>query len=73
MATLLATQFFFAGIVLYNQLIQCFVLIEIETYKPNRQNIGQLQMFVNYYERIKKNDNATIEILLCAYKNVGVV
>ncbi|WP_262410812.1 PDDEXK nuclease domain-containing protein [Flavobacterium johnsoniae] len=40
--------------VLYNQLIQCFVLIEIETYKPTRQNIGQLQMFVNYYERIKK-------------------
>lgn len=39
------------------------------------QDIGQLQMYVNYYDRIEKNDNEnpTIGILLCANKNDGVV
>lgn len=66
---------FFVDMVLYNRLLQCFVLIEIKTHKLTHQDIGQLQMYVNYYDRIEKNDNEnpTIGILLCADKNDGVV
>jgi len=66
---------FFADLVFYNRLLQCFVLIEIKTHKLTHQDIGQLQMYVNYYDRIEKNknENPTIGILLCANKNDGVV
>ena len=66
---------FFADLVFYNRLLQCFVLIEIKTHKLTHQDIGQLQMYVNYYNRIEKNENEnpTIGILLCADKNDGVV
>ncbi|WP_018341984.1 PDDEXK nuclease domain-containing protein [Cytophaga aurantiaca] len=66
---------FFVDLVFYNRLLQCFVIIEIKTEKLNHQDIGQLQMYVNYYDRIEKNDNenSTIGILLCATKNDGVV
>lgn len=66
---------FFVDLVFYNRLLQCFVIIEIKTEKLNHQDIGQLQMYVNYYDRIEKNDNEnpTIGILLCANKNDSVV
>jgi predicted nuclease of restriction endonuclease-like (RecB) superfamily len=66
---------FFVDLVFYNRLLQCFVIIEIKTEKLTHQDIGQLQMYVNYYDRIEKNDNEnpTIGILLCANKNDGVV
>jgi predicted nuclease of restriction endonuclease-like (RecB) superfamily len=66
---------FFVDLVFYNRLLQCFVIIEIKTEKLTHQDIGQLEMYVNYYDRIEKNDNenSTIGILLCANKNDGVV
>lgn len=66
---------FFVDLVFYNRLLQCFVIIEIKTQKLTHQDIGQLQMYVNYYDRIEKNDNEnpTIGILLCANKNDSVV
>jgi predicted nuclease of restriction endonuclease-like (RecB) superfamily len=66
---------FFVDLVFYNRLLQCFVIIEIKTEKLTHQDIGQLQMYVNYYDRIEKseNENPTIGILLCAKKNDGVV
>ena len=66
---------FFIDLVFYNRLLQCFVIIEIKTEKLTHQDIGQLQMYVNYYDRIEKtqNENPTIGILLCAKKNDGVV
>ncbi|WP_238541598.1 PDDEXK nuclease domain-containing protein [Candidatus Amoebophilus asiaticus] len=59
----------------YNRLLQCFIIIEIKTTKLTHQNIGQLQMYVNYYDRIGKlpHENATIGILLCASKNDAAV
>ena len=62
---------FFVDLVFYNWLLQCFVLIEIKTDKLTHQDIGQLQMYVNYYDGIEKNENEnpTIGILLCANKN----
>lgn len=66
---------FFVDLVFYNRLLQCFVIIEIKTKKLTHQDIGQLQMYVNYYDRIEKlpHENPTIGILLCANKNDAVV
>jgi predicted nuclease of restriction endonuclease-like (RecB) superfamily len=66
---------FFIDLVFYNRLLQCFVIIEIKTNKLTHQNIGQLQMYVNYYDRFEKQDfeNSTIGILLCTDKNDAVV
>ena len=66
---------FFIDLVFYNRLLQCFVIIEIKTSKLTHQDVGQLQMYVNYYDRIEKQDfeNSTIGILLCANKNDTVV
>ena len=66
---------FFADLVFYNRLLQCFVIIEIKTTKLSHQDLGQLQMYVNYYDRFEKRDfeNPTIGILLCADKNNAVV
>ncbi len=56
-------------------MLQCFVIIEIKTTKLTHQDIGQLQMYVNYYDRFEKQDfeNPTIGILLCTDKNDAVV
>jgi predicted nuclease of restriction endonuclease-like (RecB) superfamily len=66
---------FFIDLVFYNRLLQCFVIIEIKTNKLTHQDIGQLQMYVNYYDRYEKKEfeNPTIGILLCAEKNNAVV
>ena len=66
---------FFIDLVFYNRLLQCFIIIEIKTTKFTHQDIGQLQMYVNYYDRYEKKDfeNPTIGILLCAEKNNAVV
>jgi len=66
---------FSIDLVFYNRLLQCFVVIEIKSAKLTHQDIGQLQMYVNYYDRFEKQDfeNPTIGILLCADKNDAVV
>ena len=66
---------FFIDLVFYNRLLQCFVIIEIKTTKLTHQDIGQLQMYVNYYDRYEKQEyeNPSIGILLCADKNDAVV
>jgi predicted nuclease of restriction endonuclease-like (RecB) superfamily len=66
---------FFTDLVFYNRILRCFVIIEIKTDKLSHQDIGQLQMYVNYYDRVEKlaHENPTIGILLCANKNDGVV
>ena len=66
---------FYIDLVFYNRLLQCFVIIEIKTDKLTHQDIGQLQMYVNYYDRFEKKDfeKPTIGILLCAEKNNAVV
>jgi len=66
---------FFVDLVFYNRILQSFVIIEIKTHKLTHQDIGQLQMYVNYYDRTEKlpHENPTIGILLCADKNDSVV
>lgn len=66
---------FFIDLVFFNRLLQCFVIIEAKTSKLTHQDIGQLQMYVNYYDRYEKQEfeNPTIGILLCTDKNDAVV
>jgi len=66
---------FFADLVFYNRLLKCFVVIDIKTQKITHQDLGQLQMYVNYYDRKIKlpEENQTIGILLCADKNNEMV
>lgn len=68
---LLEDDQFFADLVFYNRLLRCFVIIELKTHKITHEDIGQLQMYVNYYDRNEKapDENPTIGILLCADKN----
>lgn len=66
---------FFADLVFYNRLLRCFVVIELKTDKMSHRDLGQLQMYVNYYDRHEKlpDENPTIGILLCPSRNHGVV
>jgi predicted nuclease of restriction endonuclease-like (RecB) superfamily len=66
---------FFIDLVLYNRILRCFVIIELKTGKLTHQDLGQLQMYVNYYDRREKveGENATIGILLCTEKNETLV
>ncbi|MDR3285841.1 MAG: PDDEXK nuclease domain-containing protein [Prevotellaceae bacterium] len=66
---------FFADLVFFNRLLRCFVVVEIKTHKITHEDIGQLQMYVNYYDRTEKmpEENPTIGILLCANKNNTLV
>ncbi len=66
---------FFADLIFYNRLLRCFVVVDIKTRKINHQDLGQLQMYVNYYDRHIKlpEENPSIGILLCANKNNEMV
>lgn len=66
---------FYPDLVFYNRLLKCFVIIDLKIGKVSHQDIGQMQMYVNYYDReIKQIDeNSTIGILLSTNKNETIV
>jgi hypothetical protein len=66
---------FRVDLVFYNRLLQCFVLFDLKTEKLKHQDLGQMQMYVNYYDRYEKQDfeNPTVGILLCPDKNDAMV
>lgn len=66
---------YFADLVFYNRLLRCFVVIELKTRKITHEDLGQLQMYVNYFDRNEKlpDENSTIGILLCTAKNDTMV
>ena len=66
---------FYPDLVFYNRLLKCFVIIDLKIGKVTHQDIGQIQMYVNYYDReIKQQEeNSTIGILLSTDKNKTVV
>lgn len=68
-------QHFYVDLVFYNRLLQCYVLIDLKTDKLAHQDLGQMQMYVNYYDRYVKQDfeKPTIGILLCEEKNDALV
>lgn len=68
-------EFFFVDLVCYNRLLQCYVLIDLKMDKLTHQDLGQMQMYVNYYDRYVKQDfeKPTIGILLCKSKRDSLV
>jgi len=68
-------EHFFIDLVFYNYILKCFVLIDLKVGKLNHQDIGQMDLYVRYYEdQIKqKTDNPTIGLILCTEKNETVV
>ena len=66
---------FYVDLVFYNRLLQCYVLIDLKIDKLTHQDLGQMQMYVNYYDRYKKQDfeKPTVGILLCKDKNDSLV
>ncbi len=68
-------EHFFVDLVFYNRLLKCFVLIDLKIGKLKHQDIGQMQMYVNYYDRLIKSsdENSTIGIILCKEAKKAVV
>lgn len=71
----LEEEHFYPDLVFYNRLLKCFVIIDLKIGKVTHGDIGQMQMYVNYYDReIKQEDeNATVGILLSTNKNETMV
>ncbi|MCL2194288.1 MAG: PDDEXK nuclease domain-containing protein, partial [Treponema sp.] len=67
-------EHFYIDLVFYNYVLRCFVLIELKAGRLTHQDLGQMQMYVNYYTRelMNEGDNPPIDILLCADKNESV-
>lgn len=68
-------EHFRVDLVFYNRLLRCFVLFDLKIGELKHQDIGQMQMYVNYYDRKVKleDENPTIGIVLCKDKNNAIV
>lgn len=68
-------EHFFVDLVFYNRLLKCFVIIDLKIWKLKHQDLWQIQMYVNYYDRFVKteDENPTIGIILCKDKNDTLV
>ena len=66
---------FYVDLVFYNRLLQCYVLIDLKSEELIHQDLGQMQMYVNYYDRYEKleHEKPTIGILLCKKKSDALV
>lgn len=63
----LDAEHFYVDLVFYNRLLRCFVLIDLKIGKLRHQDLGQMQMYVNYFDREvrSKDEERTIGIILC--------
>lgn len=68
-------EHYYIDLVFYNRLLKCFVLIDLKIGKLKHQDIGQMQMYVNYYDRKIRtmDENKTIGIILCKEANKSIV
>jgi len=68
-------EHFRVDLVFYNRLLKCFVLIDLKIGKLKHQDLGQMMMYVNYFDRYEKteDENPTIGIILCKEKNQTLV
>ncbi|MFH1708244.1 MAG: PDDEXK nuclease domain-containing protein [Planctomycetota bacterium] len=66
---------FYIDLVFYHTMLKCYVIIDLKTGKLTHQDLGQLQLYVNYYDRERRTegDNPTLGLILCADKNDAVV
>lgn len=70
-----AGNHFYADLVFYNYLLKCFLIIDLKTKPLTHQDIGQMDMYVRYFEdNVRgKDDNPTIGLILCTEKNKTIV
>lgn len=68
-------DYFYVDLVLYNRILQCYVLVDLKLGKLTHQDLGQMQMYVNYFDRYVRLEfeKPTIGILLCEQKNNSLV
>lgn len=68
-------EHFFVDLVLYNRLLRCYVLIDLKLGKLTHGDLGQMQMYVNYFDRFVRTEaeNRTVGIVLCRKKNAALV
>jgi len=68
-------EHYYIDLVFYNYVLKCFVLIDLKTGRLTNQDIGQMQMYVNYYTRelMNEGDNPPIGVILCAAKSESMV
>ncbi len=68
-------EHFFVDLVFYNRLLSCYVLIDLKIGELTHQDLGQMQMHVNYYDRYVKRDSEhpTVGIILCRKKKEALV
>ena len=68
-------EHFFVDLVFYNRLLRCYVLLDLKLGKVAHQDLGQMQMYVNYFDRFVKaaEENPTIGIVLCKRRNQALV
>ena len=66
---------FYIDLVFYNRLTRSFVLIDLKVGELSHQDMGQMQMYVNYYQReiTNQDENPPIGIILCSEKSEAVV
>jgi predicted nuclease of restriction endonuclease-like (RecB) superfamily len=66
---------FYVDLVFYHTILKCYVLIDLKVGKLNHEDLGQLQLYVNYYDRERRTsgDNPTLGLILCTDKNDAVV
>lgn len=71
----IGTEYYYPDLIFYNRLAKCFVIIDLKIGKLMHQDIGQMQMYVNYYKKTQmiEGENEPIGILLCADKDDAVV
>lgn len=62
---------FYVDLVFYNRLLRCFVLVDLKLGKLSHQDLGQMQMYVNFFDRFQRTEHEakTIGIVLCSEKN----
>ena len=68
-------EHYFVDLVFYNRILRCFVLIDLKIGKLKHQDLGQMQMYVNYYDRFVKqsDENNTVGIVVCKTKEDAIV
>jgi predicted nuclease of restriction endonuclease-like (RecB) superfamily len=66
---------FYIDLVFYHTILKCYIIIDLKTGKLTHQDLGQLQLYVNYYDRERrtKGDGPTLGLILCTDKNDTVV
>lgn len=65
---------YYIDLVFYNYILKCFVLIDLKTTKLSYQDVGQMDMYLQIYDKMKRSegDNPTIGIILCSETNSDV-